>query len=380
MIKIIYKAVMSRLVWGICFLFPVKKNKIVISSYYGRGYGDNPKYIVEDLLKRKLDLDIVWLVKNEKEAATLPKGIKTAVFGSYGSVYHLSTAKIWIDNCRKAFRIKKKNQYYMQTWHGFALKRIEKDVADTFPPYDIKEAIKDAAGTDVIVSDSRFMTGIYKNSFWYDGEVCEWGSPRNDCIVNPTEDNSKKIKSALGISESTKTVLYAPTFRADHSTACYGIDYNRLIHALESKFNEKFTVLVRLHPNIVHKCTDIPFSENVVNATLYPDMQELLAFADIVISDYSSLMFDFSLMFKPCFQFATDINEYKADRNFYFELDNLPFDLAHNNDELESIILEFNEDSYKARLSEFFEAVGMIRDGLASQRCADRIVQVINEK
>lgn len=380
MIKRIYKALRRRLVWGFNYLFPIKKNKIVISSYYGRGYGDNPKYIVEELLKRDLDLEIVWLVKDKKEAATLPAGVKPAIYNSCNAVYHLSTAKVWIDNCRKAYLFKKKSQYYMQTWHGFALKRIEKDVADTFPPYYIKEASKDAAGTDVIVSDSRFMTGIYKNSFWYDGEVCEWGSPRNDCIINPVSDNSKKVRAALSIKEDTKTVLYAPTFRADHSTECYALDYGRLISTLEKRFGEKFTVLVRLHPNIVHKCSDIPFSERVVNATLYPDMQELLEFADIVISDYSSLMFDFSMMFKPCFQFATDIEAYKADRNFYFELDKLPFDLAHNNDELEKALLEFDDGVYRSKLSDFFESVGMIRDGLASKRCADRIIQVINGK
>ncbi len=379
-IKRIFNAVIRRLVWGFCYLLPVKKNKIVISSYYGRGYGDNPKYIVEELRKRKADLEIIWLTKNDKEKSTLPEGIGTATFGTNSAIYHLSTAKVWIDNCRKAYMFKKKSQYYIQTWHGFALKRIEKDVADTFPPYYVKEAIKDAAGTDVIISDSDFMTGIYKNSFWYDGEVVKWGSPRNDGIINNSAGAADKIREILKLPEGKKTVLYAPTFRADYSTDCYSIDYARLMDSLKKRFGEDYTVLVRLHPNIVHKCDAIPFSENVINATLYPDMQELLEFADIVISDYSSLMFDFSMMLKPCFQFATDIEAYKGDRNFYFDLEKLPFDLACNNDELENAILSFDLPAYQKKLTEFFDSVGMVRDGKASEKCADRILHVMGIK
>lgn len=378
MIKRIFKAIIRRAVWGFCYLLPVKRNKIVISSYYGRGYGDNPKYIVEELFRRKEKLDIVWLVKNEKEAATLPKGIRTAIFGSNHAIYHLSTAKVWIDNCRKAYIFKKKKQYYMQTWHGFALKRIEKDVADTFPPYYIKEAIKDSKGIDIIVSDSTFMTKIYKESFWYDGEVCEWGAPRNDGIIKGSESVSKKVRDSLNLQENKKIVLYAPTFRVDYSTECYDIAYERLIDACNKRFDGDFIVLVRLHPNVVSKCSNIPFSENVINATFYPDMQELLEVADIVISDYSSLMFDFSIMLKPCFQFATDIEDYKKDRNFYFQIDMLPFSLCKNNDELIEAVLSFDKEKYEAELLGFLKDVGMVRDGLASERCADWIADVIN--
>ena len=373
-------SVKRNMAWEICRVFPVKSNKIVISSYYGRGYGDNPKYIAEELLEREVDAEIVWLVKNDTEKSTLPKGIKSCRYGTFESIYHLATAKVWIDNCRKTFKYKKRNQKYMQTWHGFALKRIERDVEDKLGEFYVKDAINDSANIDVIVSDSSFMTGVYKKSFWYDGVIVEWGSPRNDRIISPDVKTNQKIRARFKLDEETKVILYAPTFRSNMSTEPYSVDYHRICKACEERFGGNFVAFVRLHPNVVSKCSDLKFDEKVINATLYPDMQELLAFADIVITDYSSLMFDFSLMMKPCFQYATDIEDYKGDRNFYFQIDSLPFALCTDNDELEEAVLTFDKKAYEQKLGSFFDEVGMIRDGLASKKCADWIVEKIKSK
>jgi len=373
------KSALKSAFWIFCRMLPVKKNKIVISSYYGRGYGDNPKYISEELLKRNSDAEILWLVKNKNEAETLPEGVHPVLNTGIKSVYHLSTAKVWIDNCRKYYKYKKKTQFYIQTWHGFALKRIEKDVEDKLGDDYTNLAKHDSRAIDLIISDSEFMTGIYKNSFWYSGEICQWGSPRNDGIINGTCAVLEKVRTHFSLSPKTKTVLYAPTFRSDYSTDCYSVDFERLINTCEKKFGSDFAVLVRLHPNIADKCAFLNYTDKILNATPYPDMQELLEFADIVITDYSSLMFDFSLKLKPCFQFATDIEDYKGDRNFYFDLSALPFDMCTNNDELVNAINAFDRENYEKKLTAFFDSVGMIRDGKASKKCADLIIQKINE-
>ena len=107
---------------------PIKKRKIVFTSYVGRGYSDNPKAIAEELIKRGTKADMVWLVRDEKEAKTLPKEIRPCRINSLKHIWELSTARVWVDNCRKYDKSKKKNQFYLQTWHGFPLKRIEGDV------------------------------------------------------------------------------------------------------------------------------------------------------------------------------------------------------------------------------------------------------------
>lgn len=361
--------------WGICLVLPINKKRVLVSSYYGLGYGDNLKYVVEELLKNN-DLEIIWLVKNKEISKTLPSKVKCVDINSFKSVYYLATSKVWIDNCRKPFILKKrKSQYYVQTWHGFALKKIEKDAENSLSKWYVKNAKKDSKCIDLIISDSKFMDNIYKNSFWYNGETQILGSPRNDIIIEPKKVK-EKVYNYFKLDNSVKTVLYAPTFRADGSLKAYNLDYDKLLKACKERYGEEFVALVRLHPNVINKSSDLTFTSKVINASTYPDMQELLSTVDIVISDYSSLMFDFALSFKPCFQFATDIEEYKKDRDFYFDLNSLPFPLATNNEELFNNIINFEKDSYYSGLKDFYDKVGMNLKGDASIKTAEIINRI----
>lgn len=361
--------------WTIGRMLPIEQNKIVISSYYGRGFGDNLRPIAEELLRRDKDLKIVWLTAGENAAASLPEGITAVEYNSLDRIKELSTAKVWLDNCRKGARQKREGQIYVQTWHGFALKRIEKDVCDTLGDGYEEYAMRDSAQTDLIVSDSRFMTEVYRRTFWYDGEIQEFGSPRNDALINGDEETYKLVRSRFELSEDCRIVLYAPTFRADKSMEPYSIDYARLRKSCEARFGGRFAVLIRLHPNIMKQAEELTFdNDTTFDASAYQDMQELLSAADVVITDYSSLMFDFMLTRRPCFQYASDIEAYRNDRNFNFSLDKLPFPLAENNDELESKILGFDDAEYQNRLKKFNEEFGIIADGQAASRCVDWIL------
>ena len=285
----IFRGISRRMMCALCWLLPINPQKIVFSSYCGRGYGDNPKYISEELLKMGANYQMIWIINADKEAKSLPTGIIPCRLGSLRWIYHLATAKIWVDNCRKPFYYKKKGQYYIQTWHGFALKRIEKDVEDNLDDIYVKLAKKDSRFTDIIISDSKFMTSIYEKSFWYDGKIVEWGSPRNDIFNLPggLEESKKKIYSFYDIPQNCKIVLYAPTFRADGSLTPYKIDLERLKLACEIKFGGEFVVLVRLHPNIAKKSAELSFDwSQHIDASMYSDMQVLLAASDVVVSAF----------------------------------------------------------------------------------------------
>lgn len=358
-------------------IIPINNRKIFIISYYGKGFGDNPKYIVEELLRVNNDYKIIWGVKKGVDVSNFPPQVKICRYFGLLAAFHLATSKIWIDNCRKPPVLKRKKQVYLQTWHGFALKRIERDVEEKLSKYYTYCAKADSKKIDLIISDSKFMSEIYRKSFWYNGEIVEWGSPRNDILINGQSHALKKVRDFFNITNK-KIILYAPTFRADGSLSPYSIDYDRLRQCCKRKFGEDFIVLVRLHPNIVQRCQDLLFEEGkIINATYYADMQELLLASDICITDYSSLMFDFALSGKPCFQFATDIEEYKQDRNFYFEIDKLPFTVSCNNDELENNILNFEESKYKEHLQRFYQKVGMIMDGKATIRTVEYILKIM---
>lgn len=312
---------------------------------------------------------------------TLPYGVKSCNYNSSKAIYHISTARIWIDNCRKNFLYKKKNQFYIQTWHGFALKRIEGDVEDKLEKKYVKTAKKDSRAIDLIVSEGTFMTEIYRRAFWYNGRIEEWGSPRNDLLIQSATNSliTNKVYDYFHLNYISKIVMYAPTFRINGSLNAYCIDYVRLCKACEQRFGGDYVVFVRLHPNIANINTDITLDNKIINASFYPDMQELLYASNIVISDYSSLMFDFALTGKPCFQFAADINEYKNDRNFYFQLDSLPFALSINNDQLEHNILEFDLIQYKEKVNTFFDHFGFNREGKSSKKCVEIIRKLLNE-
>ena len=358
--------------WVLSLVLPVDKKKVVFCSYYGRGYSDNPKAIADAMLAAKIDAKLVWLVKNEKEAASLPAGIKPCPYDSVKRIWELATARVWVDNCRKYDRFKKKNQFYLQTWHGFPLKRIEKDAIESLPADFERGAMRDSKHTDLLLSNSAFETEVLQRCFWYDGEIAEYGSPRNDVFFKPDPKVSAKVREMFALPEGRKMVLYAPTFRADHSIEAYFLDAKRLHDACCKRFGGEWTVLIRLHPNVAQQSkTLFPYDgKTIVDATMYPDMQELLSVADILITDYSSSMFDFALSGKICFLFALDVDAYMKDRNFYFSLQDLPFPLVNSNDAMVNLVETFDVEKYNNKRKAFYDELAFCEDGQASHRCA----------
>ncbi len=371
----------AAMLWNVARLRPIKKDLVVFSSYYGRSVSDSPAAISEALRKKCPEADIVWLLK-EPDKVTLPEGVRAVNIASRKRIDALMQAKVWVDNCRKGAHCKRKGQYYMQTWHGFALKRIEKDAADALPPDYPEYAERDSRQCDLIVSSSRFMSGIYRSSFWYDGEIAEYGSPRNDLFFREDEALRSKVFDALSLSNDRRLVLYAPTFRASQSTEPYRLDAKSLLSAFNKRFGGEWSLLVRLHPNVDDRSEGL-FAydgESVIDATHYPDMAELMYAADGLITDYSSCMFDFALSGKPVFQFATDIEDYKNDRNFYFPIDELPFALCEDDMQLKAAVEGFDESEYQKRWNEFYEQNGICEDGKAADRCADWIIDKLKQE
>lgn len=372
----------SRCAGTVLKLSPVKKNRIVFSSFYGRGYSDSPKAICEVLRKSGKDLDLVWLCKDKAAAKTLPEGVRAVPSTGLKHLKTLVTAGAWVDNCRKYETVKRKNQFYLQTWHGFALKQIEADAAETFE-HDYTEAAKrDSAMCDVIVSGSAFMTKLYHEKFWYSGPVVNTGTPRNDVLYQDPDPIHAKVCKALGLPEDRKLALYAPTFRADHSTDAYRLDAGMVRRKCEENFKGAWTVLIRLHSNVAAQSAGL-FAydgKTIVDATDYPDMMELLCASGLLITDYSSSMFDYALTGKPIVQFATDIEAYQKDRGFYFPLDALPFPLARSNEDLETILTDLQPLWTSPAWADFARENDFCEDGSASVRCAALILQQLEKR
>lgn len=357
---------------------PIKKNKIFFYSYYGSQYGCNPKYISEYIVKNYPGkFDLVWAFSSLKSKENIP-GVRKVKITSLRYIYELCTSKIIITNFRTTDTfIKRKNQYYIQTWHSsLRLKQIEKDAEDTLPKDYVKMAKEDSKKLDLLLSGCKYSTDIFKRAFWYDGEIFEHGTPRNDIFFQKNSDLNNKIKEKLSIDKDKKIILYAPTFRKNNGLEVYNIDYSLIINSLKNKFNSDWIFLVKLHPHLISKSKNLVFGEGVIDVTSYDDIQELLNISDILISDYSSLMFDFSLSEKPCFLYVPDLDEYtNADRKLYFDIKALPFISVKNNIELKAAIEDFDLYKYKKNLKDFSKKIGSFEKG----KCCEELVKHIGK-
>ena len=352
----------------------------------GKGWGENPKYIVEALLEEKHNLDIVWLVNDKK--TLMPHQIRKVKYNTPQAIKEYLTARVWIDNVKNSVKPnKRKNQFYLQTWHaGLGLKASERQIENTLSSNYIKDAKRDADMTNLMLSDSVWTTEIYKNWFWYEGPIVKTGFPRNDILINPSHNINEKVYKYFNLAKDTKILLYAPTFRdKDNDLKVYKFDFFKILSVLRKKFDSNYVVLVKLHPNLSNQTIQekiYKFNSRIINATMYPDMQELIVSSDILITDYSSCMFDAMLAGKKVFLLAKDFQKFREkDRDLLFNIkEDLPFSFANNEAEIIENIENFNINQYQKDVVNFSKKMGLYEDGKSSKRVAKIILDHLKLK
>ncbi|WP_077214398.1 CDP-glycerol glycerophosphotransferase family protein [Bacillus dakarensis] len=364
--------------------FPIKRNKIFFFSYYGSQYGDSPKYISEYILKNypKDKFDVVWAF-DEIEQKKGITGFKEVKIMSLRYFYEICTSKVIITNFRTTdLFIKRKNQYYIQTWHSsLRLKQIEKDAEDTLPRHYIQMAKKDSLKCDLLLSGCEYSTKIFKQAFWYDGEIFEHGTPANDIFFKTGIKNRSEIFEKLDIPLGVKVALYAPTFRKDNKISVYDLNYEEVLNELKKKFGGNWILLLRLHPHLSAISSEIKNTDTIRNVTSYDDVQELMYISDVLITDYSSVMFSFLITKKPCFLYVPDLESYlKNDRKLYFNLRDLPFPSATTQQDLVNNIHDFNQERYTKDILELLDTINSYENGNASRNLLQKIEKEIVKK
>lgn len=355
-----------------------KKNKIVFDNFLGKGYGDNPKYICDELIKRQNNLDLVWLSNNMDEE--FPKEVRVVKYGTQKALRELSSARIWVDNVRNMYKPPKKpNQIYLQTWHGsYGPKPSEGDALNKLSSGYINSAKKDGSITDAIISDCDLQTKKFETVYWLNEktEILKYGMPRNDSLIknNSNENYKKNIKRKLEISEHSFIVLYAPTFRDDRSANGYVFDFNRIIRAFEKKFNTDVFVLLRLHPNDIENRKEFRFSDKVMDVSSYPDAQDLSLISDCLITDYSTMFTDFLILKKNAFFLAIDYDLYSEQRGILPDYFNYPYSVSFSVDSLIDAIEDFDVVKQKERIEKFAAENKFYSDGHSSEKIADWIM------
>ena len=356
------------------------KARVNFISFSGRQYSDSPKRISDALLELRPDIEQVWAFNDpEKFEFLKEKGIRVVKYKSFEYLYYVMTSKVYVDNAEFWSILKfRPEQMVLETWHGGgAYKRVGGHRIDVNAREQHHAVEKMNKITLFLSSSQAFTEYVIRGAYQYQGEVLECGLPRNDDLLHPDPATAARVRKALDIGPDKKVLLYAPTFRNSHTLDLYDVDFARLKTALEKRFGGEWVILLRMHYYVAHKAMATR-AEYLRNATDYPDMQDLLIAADVLLTDYSSCMWDFSLMHRPCFLYARDIAAYQGERDFYTPIGEWPFPLASDNDELEQVIEAFDEDRYHADVDRHHADLGSTESGTAAKQCAQRIVEFLS--
>lgn len=350
----------------IFYIFPVKKNKIFFLSSKETGFGYDCKALAEYCMNNYPDKYILmWGIYDISrfENMNMDK-INLVKMRSLFGVYHIMTSKAVIYNVNAPFYIPyRKQQSLFNTWHGNPYKKIGKDANDFFNKSQVNF-------TDYFLSHSKRYDGIIRGAFEYHGKILRCGVPRNDCLFNKDSSRLQEIRNKFRKCENKKIVLYAPTYRSD-LTINNRINANSVVNALKETFGGEWIVFIRMHPKVTDNICD---SNEQINVTSYPDMQDLLYISDVLITDYSSTLWDFALTGKPIFIFAPDINEYSKSRGLYDDYFDLPFPFSENEPELIENIREFDTLKYSYNLTKHIEEQESYEQGKA----CETIMKILN--
>ena len=356
--------------------YPIDNNKIIFLLM--DRYPEHGKYITEKLLSLNKNLDIVWTANSK--LSWIPNGVRFVNEGKWKQfIYEIETAKILM-HCtaiRTTYQLKRSGQIYFQIKHWGSL-TLKKFFLDETENNETDLWRKTGELYDYIISGSDLDEQSCRSGFNFHGEFVRFGSPRSDILFTP-DKYKEKIHKIFGLNVEDRILLYAPTWRG-HSTKYQrgaNLDFELLKNSLTEKFGGSWKFFLKFHPTVKSYTEKVDYPDCVINVSNYPDGQELIAASDIMITDYSSIMFEPAYVLKPVFLCAPDKYEYiKSERTFLIDYDSLPFPISMTNEELSAQIKNFDDVAYKARVQRFLEKYGVHEDGKASERTAKFIIEL----
>lgn len=418
-------------------IVPVKKGLVVFDSFMGKSYTGSVRAVYEWMMAHKpaKDFEPVWVFTREAQRKGLPESPDCRIV-TYGTIEYyrlMSRAGVWVfDTRHEGYLIKKKNQHYVQTWHGTPLKKLgvdietfsmkgETEVSQNSSAQEVEQIKKKALMNyrdrvaaesrkwDVLISASPFTTDVFKRCFVYYNEVLECGYPRNDVLFageNATgtaasgNDDTRTVPGesdgrtaapgnddARTAAPRKKNILYAPTWRDDNYSGeggWYGYDPQLDIEALEKALGDEYTLTVKLHYLV--KCKKSTFPQSSINsgflrvADKAEDMAGLIRKADILITDYSSVMFDYAILDRPMFFYTYDLERYRDElRGWYFDFEKeAPGPMSRDTQALINDILSMNSDpaeneKWAEKRKAFKERFAAFEKGSASECVAKKI-------
>lgn len=381
LIKKIYKVVIQ-----IIGKLPPKKNLIVFESFLGKQYSDNPRAIYEYLVENHPNFQLYWSVDKRNINPFKEKNIKYVTRFSLRWCILLARAKYWVTNSRLPLWIPKPaHTTYVQTWHGTPLKRLAADMEEVhMPGTNTKKYkqnfLKEASKWDVLISPNAYSTKIFTTAFNFHKEVVETGYPRNDTLINSnTQININKIKKRLKLPRGKKVILYAPTWRDNeyYSKGKYKFNLQMNLEEMKRTLGEDYIIILRLHYLVAENLNLTGYERFVYDLSYHEDISDLYLISDIMITDYSSVFFDYANLKRPMIFFVYDIETYRDTiRGFYFDFEeSAPGPLVKNSEEIINQIKNIEKHGYRpsTKTKEFYNRFCYLEDGKASSRVVKKV-------
>jgi CDP-glycerol glycerophosphotransferase len=366
---------------------PVKKKLIIFESFLGKQFSDNPRALYEYIQNAYPAYQLYWSVDKRSIQQFERKGIPYIKRFSFQWMLKMTRAEYWITNSRLPLWIPKPNHTtYLQTWHGTPLKKLAADMEQVLMPGTDTEKYKqnfkrEASKWDYLISPNKYSTDIFRRAFSFERIMLETGYPRNDYLINSNNQGMiEHLKMTNQLPDNKKIILYAPTWRDNqfYGKGKYKFNLELDLKRMKEQLGDEYIVLLRLH-YLVSEHLELDGLEGFAyDFSTYEDIRDLYLISDILITDYSSVFFDFANLRKPMFFYVYDIEDYRDNlRGFYFDFEKeAPGPLYTTTEEIITELQKMTAASYTLHpnFSAFYERFCSLEDGQASKRVVEALL------
>lgn len=373
-------------------IVPPNKNILFFESSNGRNYTGNPRYIYEEILNQGLNKEYtcVWSCMHPKDLKIPGNPIKVKR-SFFKFLYYSLRSGAWIIDSRHLYYLRKNDKTkYIQTWHGTPLKKLalDMDYIDMSGNNDIEsyheEFTKNTHIWQYLISQNPYSSKIFRRAFDFKGEMLEIGYPRNDILINKNNSNHiDKIKTKLNIPKNKKIILYAPTWRDNeyYEKGEYKFATKMDFDKLYEELSDNYILIVKFHYLVKENIDWTKYNGFVIECDADWDIQELYLISDMMITDYSSVMFDYSILKRPMIFFTYDLENYKNNlRDFYFDMvEEVPGPICKTNNELINFIKNYNENDYNSEFGEKYKKFNKKFNPFDDGKSAQKIIDLIKE-
>ena len=390
-VREVHVALKQRKYRGAAREYPLDDHLVIFETFMGRQYGDNPRAIYEYMLAdpRFSEYRYVWVLNDPQKVRTFPQLEKANIVGLRSKGYYeaYAQAKYVITNSNLDYGIMKRpGQVFLQTWHGTPLKKLRCDIeAQEGNALNSLEEIRSKNDLDVVrydyfIAPSAFAAEKFTSAFrlkplGLEHIVVQTGYPRNDLLSHVDEAFVREQKQRLGLPEDKKVILYAPTFRDNqHNGAGYVYDLAIDFDRLQRELGGEYVVLLRVHYFVARQFDFDQAKGFVYDVSSLDDITPLYAVSDLLITDYSSVFFDYANLQRPMIYYMYDRQAYADDiRGFYIDLEELPGPIVETEDELVQAIrsAQGRAQEYDEKYRAFRQKYNPLDDGNASRRVAE---------